>query len=291
MNTQSSASPKSQTFAIVGAGRVGISLGRVMQQAGYRIIACSVRSKESQQRAAQWLNVPVHLNAADAARQADCVIVSVPDAAIPSVCEGLVSDGALKEGSYLLHTAGALGTGPLEPAQQVGAKTAAFHPLQSIPDVESGIERVSGSWIGLTCAEEVIPWAEELAADIGCRVLVVPEDLRTLYHASAVIASNYLVTLAGLVHAAYGEVEPFLPLMRGTLANVEALGPATALTGPIVRGEAETVESHIEELQNLAPTVAPYYRILGVATAEQAAASGRLHGESALRVVEALRKS
>jgi predicted short-subunit dehydrogenase-like oxidoreductase (DUF2520 family) len=78
--------------------------------------------------------------------------------------------------------------------------------------------------------------------------------------------------------------------MRGTLANVEALGPAGALTGPIVRGDSETVESHLDNLQDSAPNVAPYYRTLGVATAEQAAASGRLLGENAHRIVEALRK-
>ena len=116
------------------------------------------------------------------------------------------------------------------------------------------------------------------------------DEQRALYHSAAVLASNYLVTLAALVQDAFGEIDPFIPLMEGTLANVRNLGTTRALTGPILRGDASTIERHIEALQDLAPAVAPYYRTLGVATAEQLAASGRLQGENAHRIIEALRR-
>lgn len=243
------------SFSIVGAGRVGVCLGVLLQRAGYKLAGCTVRSAESERRALRWLDCPIHHYPEGA--KADAVMIAVPDGAVSDVCESIGT------GEFVMHTAGALGVEVLEPAAKRGARVLAFHVLQSIPDVETGIERVPGSWFGITCEDDLRPWAEKLATNLGGKPLWVPEDQRVVYHAAAVIASNYLVTIAGLAEEAFGQLEPYLPLMRGTIDNLERLGPRRALTGPIVRGDVETIERHLEALP---PPIGETYEALAGAT-------------------------
>lgn len=248
------------SFSIVGAGRVGVCLGVLLQRAGYELAGCTVRSDESERRASRWLDCPIfhYPDGADAA----AVIIAVPDDAVSEVCD------SLKTGEFVMHTAGALGVTALSSAVERGAQVLAFHILQSIPDVEIGIERIPGSWFGITCEDDLRPWAEKLATDLGGKPLWVPEDERVVYHAAAVIASNYLVTIAGLAEEAFGQLEPYLPLMRGTIDNLERLGPQRALTGPIVRGDVGTIKRHLEALS---PPIRETYEALATATRRLAA--------------------
>jgi predicted short-subunit dehydrogenase-like oxidoreductase (DUF2520 family) len=278
MNPQSEAlpHPSKQSFAILGAGRIGVSLGYLLSRAGYRLTGCFARSDGSAQLAEKWIGPVVTRDLDTAAKGADCLFLTVPDGAISNVCDDLVSNGSLTQKSLVLHTAGAFGLEPLRPAIDAGAQALAFHPLQSVPDVESGIENIPGSWVGLTCRAELVPWAAALAEGIGCRTFEVPEERRGLYHAAAAIASNYLVTLTSLVTDAFGNLEPFIPAMRGTLANVERAGPVEALTGAIVRGDVETLRRHLNSLEEAAPKVVTHYKGFGRATLDVAWRTGKL---------------
>lgn len=276
-----SAAPIDLTFAIVGAGRVGVSIGVLLKRAGYDIAGAASRSQASGERAARFLEMPVSDDYEQAAKGAGCVIISVPDDAVEKICRDLADAGAIEAGTFVIHTAGSFGTAPLAEAEARGARTLAIHPLQSIPDPEAGIERLPGSWFGITCTDDLRPWAEALVADLGGRPLWVREEDRPAYHLAAVMASNFLVTLAGMVDRTAGSMEAYLPLMKATLTNVEQLGPQAALTGPIARGDLGTIRTHLRTLRERGADIEAFYRALTRITLDWAVSIGRLDEERA----------
>ena len=276
------------TFAIVGAGRVGTSIGTLLKRAGHKIVGCSARSIDSLDRAVRYLKCPSSTNPLEFVAAADCILIAVPDDSVSTVAEAL-ADGAAFAGKYAVHLAGSIGLEPLAPLASAGAETMAIHVLQAVPDVEAGIERIPGSWFGVTCADHMRSWAEEYVGVLGGKVMWVSEEERVVYHASAALTSNYLVVLAALVELLGVSPEPYLPLMRGTLANIERLGPLTALTGPIVRGDSGTVLRHLLEIDETSPEVAAAYRVLGESALRAAERAGRIDLSSARSIREVLR--
>lgn len=275
-----------EPVAVIGAGRVGISLGLILKRAGHKIVGCSARTPDSLERAAAHLGCLSTTNVTEAIRGAEVIVVSVPDDSIAGVAEEL--SGAVVASTFVFHTSGALGLAPLGPLAAKGAHTLAIHVLQSIPDPESGPERIPGSYFGVTCSRELRDWAGDLVEQIGGQVFLVDEEDRVAYHAAAAIASNFTVTLASLVEETGMDLDPYLPLMRGTLENLESLGAAKALTGPVVRGDAGTVRRHLDVLAATAPEVAEAYRILARATLRAAMRAGRISPEAAGKIAEAL---
>jgi predicted short-subunit dehydrogenase-like oxidoreductase (DUF2520 family) len=185
---------------------------------------------------------------ADAGREADLVIVATPDAAIADA--GVALAGGLRRGALVVHLSGAC---PLEElgklhAERPDVETGALHPLQSLPSVELGLERLPGSW----CAIDGPPVVERLALTLGMRPFRVAPGQRSRYHAAATIASNHLVALLGqavrVAEAAGVPPEALLPLVRASVDNVDALGAGDALTGPVARGDADTVARHLDTL-------------------------------------------
>lgn len=291
-------SPPNPTIAIVGAGRVGICVGVLLKRAGHEVAAASARSAGSIERAAEWLDCPVTDDPAQAAKGAGTVVIAVPDDAVAEVCRRITDAQAVTRGTFVIHTSGALGLDPLSTASDLGARTLAVHPLQAIPDVKTGIERIPGCRFGITCDQDLRPWADRFVSDLGGRGLWVPEADRPLYHLAAVMASNFLVTLAGLVQEVapssadsstrLGSLEAYLPLMKGTLANIGDLGPGRALTGPVARGDAGTIDRHMKILGEKHPELQGLYRLLSEATLRWALSSGRLRADEAVHLTELL---
>lgn len=271
--------PKDQSFAIVGAGRLGTALGVLMQRAGYKIAGFSTRSRESLEVSSHLLGFKGSSEASEAADNADCVVLSVPDDAIASVCEELCEKGVVGVGSRVIHTSGSQGLSPLSSAVRLGADVLAVHVLQSVPSATDGIERIPGSWFGVTCSDDQKEWAGAFVKDLGGLIMFLTEEDRSRYHLAAVFASNFLVTLADLSGATFEGVEPYLPLMEGTLANIAALGTEKALTGPVVRGDAGTVKRHLQVIKG--ETELACYRALTKATIDLAVRSGRVSEDSA----------
>lgn len=275
-----------ETVAVVGAGRVGISLGLVLKRAGHKILGCSARTPDSLERAAARLGCLSTTDASEAIKGAEVIVIAVPDDSISAVAEEL--SGADLSSTFAFHTSGALGIAPLEPLAAKGAHTLAIHVLQSISDPEVGPERIPGSYFGVTCHRDLRGWAQGLVGQIGGEVLFVDEDDRAVYHAAAAIASNFTVTLASLVEETGMDLEPYLPLMMGTLQNLSSLGTARALTGPVARGDAGTVRLHLAVLGARAPEVAEAYRVLARATLRAAMRSRVIKPEAAGRIADAL---
>lgn len=281
-------------LAVVGAGRVGTALAVLWRRAGHRIVAVAGGSATTERAATHLPGVPVLDNVA-AARDAGVVVIATPDAAIAAVSEELARAGAVSPGTSVAHVSGATGLEALAAARSAGATTLAIHPLQTCPTVESGIERIPGAGFAVTAeAEEGAALGERLALDAGGLPFRLADEARPLYHAAAVFASNYLVTITAIAHeleriAGIDDPAPILrPLQEATLANIERIGASDALTGPAVRGDAFTVARNLQALAEGAPeAVRPYVALADLAL-ELAERSGRLPAAGREAVEEVL---
>jgi predicted short-subunit dehydrogenase-like oxidoreductase (DUF2520 family) len=200
---------------------------------------------------------------------------------LPNVVAVLSASGALREGQYVVHTSGRHGLAVLDPARAVGARTVALHPAMTFTGTALDLERLSGCVFGLTAGEDERAFAEELVADLGGRPMWVAEELRTLYHAGLAHGANHLVTLvseAMEMLAAAGADDPaatLRPLLGAALDNALAAGDA-ALTGPIVRGDVNTVRAHLADVAAATPQTLASYVTLARATLGRVVTDGRL---------------
>jgi predicted short-subunit dehydrogenase-like oxidoreductase (DUF2520 family) len=254
----------------VGPGRAGTAVALALAARGWRLVAVAGRTVDapSTQAVAERLVAPA-VEVADAGREADLVIVATTDAAIAGTAATLAP--TLRRGALVVHLSGASTLHELDavllarPDVEVGS----LHPLQSFPAPDIGRGRLAGSW----CAVDGSPRVERLAQSLGMRPFRLDAadrgdgdladgrrkagacdgaNMRIRYHAAACAASNHLVALLGHVERVAETTgvpfEAFLPLIRATVDNVAELGPVGALTGPVARGDHETVARHIDAL-------------------------------------------
>lgn len=249
-------------MAIIGPGRMGLGLGAALVQC---------RAAERLVFYGRGLEAPPHplfdpRSAAASYRpglgglEADTtvVILAVPDGALAEVAHDLASAGPAPRGCAALHLAGALSTDVLAPLHLAGYAIGSMHPLQTVADPWSGGDRLIGAAFALGGEPAAVAAGRRLVSALRGRALVVPPTLRPLYHAAAVFASNYVVTLAALAARLLSQagipeddaVRATLPLIRGAVDNLEHLGFAAALTGPIVRGDVDVVRLHLGRLSS-----------------------------------------
>jgi len=269
------------SVGIVGVGRVGAVLGAALARAGHRVVAGTGVSAESRSRAARLLpGVPL-LPADEVVARADLVLLAVPDDQLGPLVAGLAETGAWRPGQLVAHTSGAHGVSVLAPAARAGVLPLAIHPAMTFTGSPQDLDRLVGTSFGITAAEPLRPLAEALVAELGGEPVAVPEEARPLYHAALVVGANHLVTLVNeaadlLRRAGVGDPAPVLrPLLTAALDNGLREGDA-AITGPISRGDAGTVDGHLRTLADQAPDSLPGYVALARLTAGRALASGRL---------------
>lgn len=211
---------------IVGPGRAGSSMATALSRAGWEVLPILGRADD----------------VGGAAHGTDLLLIATPD----QVVEEAASAVEPSVGAVVAHLSGSIGLGPL----LAHPRRAVLHPLVALPDAERGAERLVGAWFGL--AEEGDPLVAEVVASLQGRVVQVTEAGWARYHAAAVIASNHVVALLGqaerVATSVGAPVEAFLDLARGSLADVAALGPRAALTGPVRRGDTATVARHLAAL-------------------------------------------
>ena len=184
------------------------------------------------------------------------VILAVPDDALPEVVHDLSMMGQAPPGCVALHLSGALSTDALAPLHHRGYGIGSMHPLMAVADPWLAGERLVGAAFAMTGEPAANAAARRLVSALGGVPLTIPATQRPLYHAAAVVASNYLVALTGVAVRMLEQagvdgddaVRALLPLLRGTLDNVEHLGVPAAVTGPIARGDVDTVRLHLARL-------------------------------------------
>lgn len=280
--------------AVVGAGRVGTALAVRLRDAGHRIVAVSGR-KTTAERAARYLPGVMVVSPGEAARAAEIILIGTPDAAIEEACAVLAKACAVGAGQAVVHLSGATSLDALGSARSAGAMVLSTHPLQTFPDVDAALARIPGAGVAVTAlSEEGHMLGERLASDVGGRPFRLADEVKPLYHAAAVFASNYLVAVTALAEDLFrsaGLADPIgfaMPLERATLDNIEAMGVGAALTGPAVRADAATVRRNLEALEQHAPSAVAAYVALADVALEIAERDGRLSPEGRAAVEEVL---
>lgn len=268
-------------IGIIGGGKVGSTLARHLSAQLVGIVGSSFEKSES---LATRFNVPF-MSHAELAATADVVLLTVPDRLIAAVAKGLAQK-AQQESAMLstvyLHCSGSLDLTPLKPLQELGVSVGSLHPLQSFAGENTELK---GIYMAIDGDQKAKNTAHELAAILGGQSFFVPAEDRPLYHAAACICANYTVTLQTIAQELMNRWlnptdsnanskaawQALLPLFQGVATNLEkAENPGTALTGPIARGDINTVQSHLAVLPS---KMVPVYRQLGIATTHLALAN------------------
>lgn len=226
----------SRRTVVVGAGRAGGSFQRALTAVGWEV-GLLHHGDLGTAKATEVLDGAL---ARDDAGEL-LVLLCVPDSAVAAMASRLAPDPRV----VVAHCSGSLGLDALAPHQRV----ASLHPLVSMPDAPTGERRLRGAWFAVSGDR----LARRVAEALGGSVVEVPEERRGAYHAAAAIASNHLVALLEQVRRIAGTagvpLEAYLDLVRATVDNVEQLGPGTALTGPVSRGDWDTVRAHLSGME------------------------------------------
>ena len=235
--------------AIVGAGRVGLSLARALLHSGHSVSVLTRR----EQRLPEPLEI-ASTRWGPIISTVSVVIIAVPDDQIPEVVDRIRELGVLGHRHVVIHLSGHLGRAVLEPLEQSGAGLGSMHPLQTFVDRDGGTP-LRGVAAVLEGDLRAISVARDLAVSMGMLPMALDTAHKARYHAAAVMASNYLVTLTAVAEKLAAEAGlttargMFLPLMRQTLLNLATHTPADALSGPIRRGDVGTVRAHLAALE------------------------------------------
>lgn len=281
-------------IGFIGAGVVGTALARALSQAGYTVVAAASRRYESAQRLAE--SVPGCTPYPDlqaAADASDLVFITTRDDAIEEVARSV----RWRRGQMVVYTSGATTVSTLAAARDAGAQTACFHPLQTFANAEQALANLPGTTFVLEGEGEVMAHLEKMAEDLGGRHLTLRSEDKVLYHAAAVVTSNYTVTLmqmAADLWRAFGvetdvAVQALLPLLKGTVRNIEAVGLPRCLTGPVARGDIGTIRAHLQAMEERAPELLPAYRELALRAIPIGIAKGTLDPAAAEALREVLK--
>jgi predicted short-subunit dehydrogenase-like oxidoreductase (DUF2520 family) len=285
--------PAELGVGVVGGGRVGTALAAALRRAGHRVVAVSAVSAQSRRRIEETLPGTPIRDPQDVIARADLVLLTVPDDVLPGLVAGLAATGTELAGRLLAHASGRHGLAVLEPAAALGAIPLALHPVMTFTGRPDDVDRMAGISFGVTAPDQLRPVAEALVVEMGGEPVFIAEENRALYHAALAGAANHLVTQvvqASDLLAAAGVADPARmlgPLLGAALDNALRLGDA-ALTGPVARGDAETVAGHLAALRAAAPQALPAYLALARLTADRALAAGMLTAPDAQRLLDVL---
>ncbi|MGD0352266.1 MAG: DUF2520 domain-containing protein [Dehalococcoidia bacterium] len=274
------------TIGFIGAGTTGTALAVRLAQHGYPVTAVSSRSLTSAEKLASRISgCKVYSGAQEVADVAQLVFITTPDDTISKVA----AEVRWHDGQSVVHCSGAHSVDILEPAKLRGASTGCFHPLQTFASVDQAIDNIPGSTFAIEAEEPLASVLNKMAIALEGAWVILKAGDKVLYHAAAVFACNYLVTLVKLATDLWQtfEVPPaqatkaLMPLLRGTLSNIENVGLPNCLTGPIARGDLGTISRHLESLSKQAPSLLGIYKELGRQTVPIALAKGKIDSQRA----------
>jgi predicted short-subunit dehydrogenase-like oxidoreductase (DUF2520 family) len=270
----------------IGAGMTGTALAIRLSQQGWPVAGVSSRTLPSAQKLARRVpKCQAYRTAQKLADDAEMVFITTPDDVIAQVC----SEVQWHKGQSVLHCSGAHSVDILEPAKKLGAAVGSFHPLQTFADVDQAIANLPGSTFAVEAGEPLLSMLKELAHLLNGSWVELRAGDKVLYHAAAVFACNYLVTLVKLAVDLWKDfgvsskeaTRALLPLLRGTLNNIDSIGLPSCLTGPVARGDLGTIERHLRALDARKPSLLTTYKELGLQTIPIALAKGKVNEQRA----------
>jgi len=268
-------------IGFIGAGTTGTALASRLDQQGYTVRAVSSRSLASAKRLADRVeNCHVYETPQEVANNTNLIFITTPDDVISTIASTI----SWHENQYIVHCSGAHSLDILESVKNLGATPGGFHPLQTFADIEQAFNNLPGSTFAIEAQEPLLTTLKEMAISLKGEWVLLAAGDKALYHTAAVFASNYLVTLVKLATDLWGDfgvpqqqaIKALLPLLRGTLQNIQNIGLPNCLTGPIARGDLGTINKHIKTLEKENPKILNSYKLLGQQTISIALAKGKI---------------
>jgi len=258
-------------IVIIGAGKVGTSLGYALSRKKHTIKALVCKSiysaMESQKMIGQG---EIFDDKALAARQGQWIVLSVPDDEIEKSARELATSDMGWEGRLVFHCSGLLSTESLKHLEKKGAWTASIHPIQSFPQKKPALDAFKGIYFGLEGKGKALDLAKRIVHQLESQYVILESQDKPLYHVACSMASNFLVTLLDAASLLLGQIgkdenvnfQLLLPLVQGTLQNVKNFNTHSALTGPIFRGDEKSIQKHLRALRKF-PLQKKIYQELG----------------------------
>jgi predicted short-subunit dehydrogenase-like oxidoreductase (DUF2520 family) len=278
-----------------------------MRAKGADLVAYSCLTAEGRERARRFLGLEATPDLATlAALKPDVYLITVPDASLSEVAAKLAHEiraHGVPSGDVplVLHTSGANSVEELASCADAGATVLAFHPLQTFSEPLTGSTRFAGSAVAVTPGpgphyDRARDFGFSLARSLGSQPFLLEDDHKVLYHAAACVASNYLVTLEHQARRIFVDagmprdeaMAYFMPLVRGAIDNLALQGPVAALTGPLSRGDSNTIAAHLRELEDKVPDLVSLYRTMGLATLDLVRARDEVSSEQIADLVRIL---
>jgi predicted short-subunit dehydrogenase-like oxidoreductase (DUF2520 family) len=275
-----SSTPPQPSLSIIGGGNVGRALGRLWaSRRTFQIQDVFCRSIESAQRATGFIGAGRAVSDMADLRQADIYMITTPDDSIAACCERLAAAGLLSAASIVFHCSGALRASQLQAAVQLGAAVAGIHPVRSFAAPEQVVQSFAGTWCGIEGDARALAVLGPAFSAIGAQLATIDPEFKVIYHAAAVFASNYLVTLLDVALQAYARagipnhiaLKMVEPLVRKTVDNVFEIGTEKALSGPIARGDLATADKQYRAVRDWDKRHGTLYRQLARLTRDLAA--------------------
>jgi predicted short-subunit dehydrogenase-like oxidoreductase (DUF2520 family) len=283
----------------IGAGPVGLTMARLFYNAGHKIVHFLSRDEKNQQKAKKFSHtLKTGHSFSEVNEDFDILFISTPDDTIGEVAERIASQIKSGVNLYAGHFSGSIPSSVLQPLKNKGCRIGSLHPLQTFASPEETINTFAGTYICVEGDNEAVNLFSQLATDIGGNPFSISTNKKPLYHAAAVIACNYLVTLINEAQRLLQEIginkessaKMLLPLIEGTIKNIETVGIPKALTGPIARGDVATLLNHIENIKEKTPEFLALYVILGLKTIEVSQAKRDITDETARNMKQLFQK-
>lgn len=272
-----------ESFVVVGAGRVGTTMARVLVDTGYPCLGLFGRNPEKVRASSEFTGAPGYGELRpEIVSRAQVVLIGVPDGAIATAARELADRGAVGSGAVLLHFSGLITSEALAPSARAGGR-ASVHPNLAVADFRTAFKKIPGTYFGIEGDERGAALARRMVGHVGGIAVSIPARGKTAYHLAAVFASNGMVVLASMAAEILQSIgvapddagKITARLMLGTAQNLSELDLLRALTGPVVRGDAETVASHLEAMETMSPDMSRVYRLLFLRMVELGLAAGR----------------
>ena len=281
-----------KSLNIIGAGKVGKVLARHFhEQQVFRLQQVMNRSLPSALHAVDWLGAGQAAANIASLQAADVTMLTVADDQIASTCQQLADAGLLHAGSVIFHCSGAKSSAQLQAASLCGAVVASVHPVRSFANIDLLATQFGGTICSLEGDQPALDILLPALQSIGAQTLTISAANKLLYHAGSVFASNYLVTLMETALQTYqaagisAEMAKKMaePLARQTLENIFAMSTAAALTGPIARGDMQTVALQHEKVADWKQSAGDLYQAFIEPTVALAEFQCRLQDQDQLR--------
>lgn len=284
---------------IIGAGKVGYALGLAFYNENINVSGIYSKSSESALLLNRKILADFPNDLVETVKQSDVVFLSVSDNNIKSVAEEIASKVSKKfiENKVFFHLSGALTSDELRVLKDLGGYVASLHPAQTFASKEDGWKKLYNIYFGFEGCNISKEYAKTIVEGFNGKMVCIKKEDKTLYHAAACIISNYTVTLSyiaseiltGLGFEKEVSRKVFLPLIRGTVENLENRSILDSITGPIERGDDKIIAQHIEKLEYLDKDLLDIYKMLGKKTLKMVKNKGTLEKEKEMKVMEVLK--